>query len=166
MAGVASITVYATFRTKRAILTRLIHVSLVGDQEPGPLLEREGPQTLAREPNQVRQVTMFADAMGEIMERVSPIFEVMRNAAFTEPEITDLLDRLLSQRLTGMRFFIDALLRNGPLRPGLMPDAAAETVWALSSPDLHRLLTRRLGWNRDRYATWLSETLLATLLSR
>lgn len=163
-AGVATITVYAAFGSKRALLARLVEVSLVGDEEPVPLLEREGPRAVMREPDQGRQIAMFAEDMGEIMERVGPLFEVMGHASPTEPEIAELLERLLRQRLDGMRVFVRALARNGALRAGLSREAAAQTVWAITSPQLHRLVTQRLGWSRRHYSEWLSKTLSATLL--
>lgn len=163
-AEVAAVTVYATFGGKRAILDQLIATSLVGDEKPMPLLETSGPQAVRRESDQRRQVAMFAAGIAEIMERISPIFEVMRNAAAIEPEIAELLDGLLRERISGMRFFVDALMRNGPLRGGVSVEAATETTWALSSPDLHWLVTLRLGWTRDRYRNWLRDTLAAALL--
>ena len=45
-AGVAPETVYAIFGNKRAILARLLETSLVGDEEPVPLLQRPGPQAV------------------------------------------------------------------------------------------------------------------------
>ncbi len=50
------------------------------------------------------------------------------------------------------------------LRAGLDPDAAAETVWALASPELFRMLTEVQGWSRERFASWLAEMLTASLL--
>jgi AcrR family transcriptional regulator len=163
-AGVAPVTVYATFGGKRAILDRVIAVSLVGDEEPVPLLARPGPRATLAEPDQRRQVAMFAAGIAEIMERMSPIFEVMRTAAPAEPEVAALLDRLLHQRLQGMRAFVEALARHGPLREGLTVEEASETTWAISSPDLHRLVTLRLGWSRERYAEWLTAVLSGVLL--
>src|SRR5947209_9675697 len=58
-AGVAVETVYATFGSKRAVLARLLNVSVRGDDGPAPLLEREGPQGVAREHDQQRQVEGF-----------------------------------------------------------------------------------------------------------
>jgi hypothetical protein len=46
----------------------------------------------------------------------------------------------------------------------LEPEAALDTVWALASPDLHRLLTQTRGWSRETYCGWLSESLAALLL--
>jgi hypothetical protein len=43
-------------------------------------------------------------------------------------------------------------------------DAATETVWALTSAELHELLTQQRGWTRRRYANWLAQSLEALLL--
>jgi AcrR family transcriptional regulator len=163
-AGVAVQTVYAAFGTKRAILGRLVDVAVVGDERPVPLLEREGPQAVVHERNQRRQIAMFARDITQIMGRVSPVFEVMRAAAPAEPEIAALLGGLLQQRLVGMRYFVDALAANGPLRPGMTRGRAAETVWALSSPEVHRLFTVTRGWSPERYQAWLRDMVEAALL--
>ena len=163
-AGVAVETVYATFGNKRAVLTRLVEVSVVGDEEPGGLLDRPGPQAVRRETDQRRQIGMFAHDIRTIMQRMSPIFEILRSAAKTEPEIAGLLEQILQARLQGMAFFIEALLLNGALRPGLSATSAAETAWALSSAEMYRLLTVDRGWSGDQYEAWLGESLILLLL--
>ncbi len=163
-AGVAVETIYAAFGSKRAILSRLLDVSVVGDEKPVPLLERPGPQAVRRERDQRRQVQMFAHDIREIMERVSPIFDLMRAAAKTEPDIAEYLQHILEERLRGMTQFVQWLATNGPLREGLSLSDAAETVWALSSAEVYRLLTVDRGWPGERYETWLAETLTLLLL--
>src|SRR6478609_5747714 len=79
-AGVAVETIYATFGNKRAVLARLVQVSVVGDEKDVPLLEREGPQAVRHEPDQRQQIDMFAHGILEIMERVGPVFGIMRTA--------------------------------------------------------------------------------------
>lgn len=165
-AGVAVETVYAAFRNKRTILARLFDVSVVGDDQPVPLLEREGPQVVREEPDQRRQIALFARGIREIMERVGPLFEVMRLAALTEPEIAAFLQNVLEQRLEGMRFFVEALGSNGPLRTDLPVAEAVDQVWALTSAEVHRLLTVDRGWSDDRYEAWLAGTLTALLLPK
>jgi AcrR family transcriptional regulator len=164
-ANVASITVYATFGGKRGILDRVIATALVGDEDAVPLLEREGPQAVVRDTDQRRQVTQFATGIAAIMERVSPIFEVMRNAAPSEPEVAQLLETLLRERMHGMRLVVEAIARNGPLLEGVSVETATQTTWALSSPDLHRLLTVRLRWNSEQYGEWLARMLSRALLA-
>jgi AcrR family transcriptional regulator len=162
-AGVAVETLYATFGSKRAVLSRLVGVSVVGDDEPVPLLERSGPQAVRREPDQRRQVGIFAHDMREIMGRMGPIFGIMRTAAETEPDIAELLRGILQNRLQGITQFVRWLAANAPLRDGLTVEDAGETTWALTSAEVHHLLTVDRGWSDDRYEAWLRDT-LATLL--
>ena len=164
-AGVATETVYASFGSKRAILSRLVEISVGGDERPIPLLERPGPQAVRREPDQPRQIQMFASQIAEIMTRVAPIFAVMNAAAKTAPEIAELLDRLLAERLGGMTYFISALSEHGGLRDGLDASTAAETVWALTSAEVFNLLTIERSWSKEQYAVWLTDTLTRLLLA-
>lgn len=164
-AGVATETVYASFGSKRAILSKLVEISVGGDERPIPLLERPGPQAVRREPDQPRQIQMFASQIAEIMTRVAPIFAVMNAAAKTEPEIAELLDRLLAERLGGMTYFISALSEHGGLRDGLDASTVAETVWALTSAEVFNLLTIERSWSKERYAAWLADSLTRLLLA-
>lgn len=164
-ARVSPETVYAIFGSKRALLADLVGLSVVGDAKPGPLLGREGPQAVRRSKSQGEQVRLFAADMRQIMPRVGPLFQIMRTAAATEPEITTLLGQLLEQRLEGMRAFVRMVSANGPLRQAIDVDAAAEAVWALSSAEVHGLLTVDRRWSGDRYEKWLADILEAVLLS-
>ena len=163
-AGVAVETIYAAFGSKREVLARLVDLAVAGDDEPIPLLDRPGPQRVRSEPDQRRQIRLFARDMGAIMGRVGPLFEVMRGAATSEPEIAELLRRLLIARRESMRVFVAWVERNGPLRPGLSADEAADIVWTLSSAEVHHLLTVDRGWTTARYTQWLGDTLIVLLL--
>jgi AcrR family transcriptional regulator len=163
-AGVAVETVYATFGNKRAILSRLIEVSLVGDEGPVPLLEREGPRAVMQETDQHRQVELFAEDIDKIMSRMTPLFEIMRVAAKTEPEIAGMYEDILNNRVEGLMAFVRALMKNGPLREGLTLELAAETVWTLTSAEVILLLTGTRGWSGERYKQWLADMLKRALL--
>lgn len=164
-AGVAVETIYATFGNKREILSSLIGMSLVGDDDPTPLLQRQGPLNVMQEKDQQRQIQLFASDMTEIMGRVAPLFEVMRSAAKTEPDIAIMLQKILSERVEGMKVFIRALMSNGLLRDGLSLDDAAETVWAMSSGEVYTLLVADRGWSVEKYSQWLASALSKLLLS-
>ena len=165
-ARVATITVYSTFGSKRALLAELVGASVSGDQAPVPVHEQERARDVLRETDQRRQVAMFAAQMWTILERVSPLFEVMDHAASVEPEIAELRAAMLRGRLHGMRVFVRGIADHGGLRRGLSEEAAAQTVWALTSPQMFRLLTRDLGWKRKRWCAWATETLAAALLAK
>jgi AcrR family transcriptional regulator len=163
-AGIAVQTVYAHFGSKRAILTRLVEVSVGGDEAPVPILERPEPQAVRHEPDQQRQLRLFAHGIGEIMARMSTIFEIMRAAAKAEPEIAELLQQLLAERLQNLTRFAGWVAANGPLRGDLDVAAAGETIWLLTSAEVYRLLTVDRGWTRDQYEHWLGTTLVTLLL--
>lgn len=163
-AGVAAETIYASFGSKRAVLTRLVDISVLGDEQPESLLERPGPQAVVREADQGRQVRMFAGQIREIMGRVSPLFEIMGTAAKTEPEVALLLGKVLEGRRQGMMHFVAALSANGPLRAQLSREQAADTVWALTSAEVYHLFTADRRWPPERYEAWLAATLEAALL--
>jgi len=163
-AGVAPETIYAVFKNKRAILSRLLDLLVGGDDEKIALLERQGPQAVMREQDPRQQLHMFARDISKILERVTPIFEIMRQAAKTEPDIAAFLQNVLKERLKNMEALVHSLSERSALRDGLTESQAAETVWALSSPEVYRLLTIERGWSVQQYHQWLAEALIRLIL--
>jgi hypothetical protein len=98
------------------------------------------------------------------MERVGPVFGIMRTAAETEPDIAALLRGILEERMQGMAQFVRWLAGNGRLRAAMSLEDAAETTWAVTSAEVHHLLTVDRGWSGDRYEAWLRDTLTRLLL--
>lgn len=163
-AGVAPETIYATFGNKRTVLHHLLDVSVVGDDAPIPLLERPELQAMMREPDQRKQLAMLSYGCAAIMERVTPVFEVMRMAAKTEPEIAVLLEHFLEERRQNMRNLIRHVEANGPLREGVDGEQAADLLWSLSSAEMLSLLRVDRGWSAERYAEWLVDSLIRLIL--
>ena len=163
-AGVAVDTVYAGFGGKRGVLSALLDVRVGGDDEPVELLDRPGPQAVRSEPDQRRQVARFAEDITTIVERVRPVDDIFRGAAAVDSEVASLRANVQESRYQGMRQFIAWLAANGPLGRGLTEDDAAAIVWALTSPEVHRLLRSDRGWTSERYTEWLADTLRTTLL--
>jgi AcrR family transcriptional regulator len=163
-AGVAVETIYATFGSKSAILAFLLDISVGGDDQPIRLIDRPEQQKVLQEPDQSRQVAGFAQGIARIMERAAPVFEVMRIAAKTEPEIDQRLQRLLEERLENLTGFVRHIASHDPLRAGLEVPAAGELVWTMTSPEVFLLLTRDRGWSTEKYAVWLEESLKRLLL--
>ena len=163
-AGVAVDTVYAAFGNKRSLLSALMDVRVGGDDEPIDLLDRSGPQGVRREPNQRRQVEMFAKDITSILERVRPVDDIMRGAAAVDSEIAGLRARNQEHRFQNMLKFVSWITANGPLRAGMSHEDAAAIVWSLTSPEVHRLLRVDRAWTAERFSEWLAETLTLTLL--
>lgn len=163
-AGVATETVFAIFGSKRQILEPLIAEAVGGDERPIPLLHRPGPQNVLQEPDPVLQVKLFAQDIAQILARVSPIFEILRMAAKTETDVADLVQQILENRHQNLSVFVQHVAAHSPLRPGLDEKSATETVWAVTSPEIYRLLTVDRGWTHEQYAQWLGDTLVRLLL--
>jgi len=163
-AGVATDTVYASFRTKAGLLHKLLDIRVVGDEEPVGVIEREGAQAVRREPNQQRQVEAFAADVTTILERARPVDDIVRGAAAVDPEIAMFRTRMQEGRLENMRQLASWLAANGPLRGDIGVEEAATIAWTVASPEVHRLLRAERGWTVDRYTDWLAMTLTRTLL--
>jgi AcrR family transcriptional regulator len=161
-AGVADETVYAHFKNKRTLLGELVQRAVRGgDRRPVP--EQAGPRALVDEADQRAQIRLFTADVVRRLERAAPLVVLVGAAAAGEPELTELLQALHAHRYRNLRALVDALAANGPLR--VSRDAASETVWVLTSPELHQLLVRQRGWSRRRYTSWLTQSLDALLLT-
>lgn len=160
-AGVAPDTIYKTFGAKARVLTALIDRELAPSGEANV---RDRPEALAirDEPDQRRQIHLFAHDMAKLLGRVGPVFEILRTASGSEPATADTLAEMNHHRLDNMRGVVGWIAARGPLR--MEPDRAAETVWALTSPDVGRLLFDGRSWSTKRYAAWLEDVLVRTLL--
>ncbi len=163
-AGVAQETIFAVFGNKRNLLSKLVDFAVGGDELPLAVLERPGPQRVLRESDPEQQLHMFAADIANILERVAPLFEVLRMAAKTEADIAELLQNLLAERMRNMQVFVGQLAAHSPLRPGLDVAQSAEVVWALTSPEVYNLFIVDRGWPKEKYVQWLGETLVRLLL--
>jgi hypothetical protein len=124
-------------------------VAAVRGRDPRPVPEQEGPRAIAAATDQREQVRLFAA-------------DVVAGAARADDELRALYERLHADRRRNLTALVAALRRNGPL--ALDDEAALETVWALTSPELHQLLVGVRGWSRRRYTTWLTERLTTLLV--
>ena len=163
-ADVAPETIYTTFKNKRKVLSFLFDISVGGDDEPIRLLDRPDPQAVLKEKDQHRQLTLFAKDVTKILYRAAPIFEILRIAAKTEPEISKLVQHLLQERLANITMVAKHVAANGPLRKDLEQAQAAELIWSMTSPELYLLWRRDLGWTDEQYTQWLTDVLIRLLL--
>lgn len=164
-AKVSPETVYATFRNKRSLLTRLVEVTIVGDDAPVRVVDREWVQQLRDEPEQGRALQLLARNGRLILERMMPIYEVLRGAAAADPEAAAVLERYSSQRFIGQGQILRALTSRHPLRQGLTASTAADILFTVGSPETYGLLVRNRRWSAARFERWYAETLARLLLT-
>lgn len=163
--GVPIATVYRWFGSKREILKAVLETSFVGDDADQALHDRrEVVDALSsRDPRAV--VAGFARVCREVLARSSRFHKVLRDAAAVDTEAAELLRTISGQRYDGQRSVARSLAAHRVLRSGVNVEAAADTLYALGSPELHWLLTADRGLSDTRYERWLATTLAATLLA-
>jgi AcrR family transcriptional regulator len=156
-------TVYRLFGSKRALLTAVLDTSLGGDDQPVAFADRPAVRAARAETDPAKMVTAFARIARELMDRSSAIQHVLATAAPVDPDAAELLTEIRRQRHTGQSRIAAALQATGALDPGLGTSEAADIIYALLSPEVHKILTLERGWPADRYERWIARS-LATLL--
>jgi AcrR family transcriptional regulator len=160
-ADVAQETVYTAYGNKPALLAEAVRNAARGSATE-PILSQPGPAASLAATDQLDQLRLFAADIEPRLHRVGPLMAALEAAAAGHPQLAELHRDLNAARLRNLRRFVDALAANGTLR--LSNGRAADTVWALASPQLHLLLTGTRGWSRRAYREWLTDTLAVTLL--
>jgi AcrR family transcriptional regulator len=156
-------TVYRLFGSKRALLAAVLDTAFGGDDQPIAFGDRPAVRAARAEPDPVKMVNAFARIVREFMERSSAILHMLATAAQVDADAAGLQAEIRRQRHTGQSRIVAALAAAGALDPDLDTAEAADIVYALLSPDVHRILTVERGWPADRYERWIARS-LATLL--
>jgi AcrR family transcriptional regulator len=163
-AGVSEDLVYKLFGNKRGLVVEVLNYTVTGVDDSPPVLQQDHPRQVRAEKDQRTQLAMFVTDITNRTSRARPIDDVIRSAGEVDPVLAAKRTEMHQTRLANLRAFVSWLHANGPLRPGLDEDEAAETVWTITGPDVHRLLVDDLGWDHDHYRTWVHATLEALLL--
>ena len=161
-AGVSVETIYKAFGGKPGLVRALVSKGLEG-AGPGPAEQRSDEmQAAEHDPRAViRGWTRLAT---EVAPRTAPILLLIRSAAGTDPEMTDLLAEVDEQRLRRMHGNARTLYERGDLRQGITLEQARDVLWTISSPELYELLVLRRGWSMDRFAAFQADQMIAALL--
>jgi AcrR family transcriptional regulator len=157
-------TVYRLFSSKLGILKALLDVSIAGDDQAIPLLDRPEIAALLSEPDPEKLVAGFARINVAINERSGQIYQILASAACSEPEAANLLGQYMQQRQQGQGQIARALARAGVLRADLQERDAADIIHVFMSPEVYRLCVTDRGWSRARYERWLKNALVQQLL--
>jgi AcrR family transcriptional regulator len=157
-------TVYRLFSSKLGILKALLDVSIAGDDQALPVLDRPEVAALFAEPDPERLLAGFARMNVAINERSGQMYQLLASAACSEPAAAELLGQYTQQRQHGQGQIARALARGGALRADLRERDAADIVHVFMSPEVYRLTVTDRGWSRARYEHWLTDALVQQLL--
>lgn len=151
-------TIYAVFGSKAAILSAL--VKSAGADEDIRALARDA----FTEPDPGRQLQLAARVVRSIQERDTDITDLLWQAGGGDPDLAAVWRQSHHQQLARLGEIVSMVARKKALKPELSIEEATDTLWALGSPEIYRLLVRERNWTPQRYEDWLANTAKTLLL--
>jgi AcrR family transcriptional regulator len=166
-AGVSVETVYKTFRTKAALVKDVYDVTLAGDDEPIPMIDRPEIRAVFAASDPRDKLARYAFAARLIGERVGPLLaRLLAGARGGDPDLARFRETINQERMAGADGLVRHLAATGGLRAGVDPERACDVVWTLISPEVYELLVGDRGWSPDEYEQWLAQALTDALAAR
>ncbi len=157
-------TIYQLVGRKPLLLRELIEQAISGQDRAVAAEDRAHVQAMRAEPDPAAKLALYARAIRETHARLAPLFVALREASSTEPEANEIWREISDRRAANMRQLVRDLDHADGLRPDLSIDDAADTVWAMNSPELFVMLTEERGWTPNHYERWLAESWCRLLL--
>jgi AcrR family transcriptional regulator len=162
-AGVAPRTVYVRFGSKAQLLVRCIETSIVGDQQPAPLLDRASVRPGLRGATLEIRIDALASTAGAIMRRSAALFAVGSQAAAVEPEMAAMERVGMQQTLHDFRLVAERMAADGMLPAGMTAEEVTDLLWVVAGPRTMVSLRNDRGWSADQFTTWVGSALRAAL---
>ena len=164
-AGVSVQTLYNAIGSKAALLKAVYDVTLAGDDEPIPMRERPEFRAVAEAPTGRECLARYAVVSRQLGERILPMVTMLlAQAATGDEDLQAFADTIEREHASGAGWLARHVAERFGLRDGLDVAAAADVVWAITSPDLTDRLVRRRAWGWDRYQEWLGTAMADALL--
>ena len=163
-ASVAVQTVYASAKSKRDILKGILDLAISGEDEQVPVQISSRWRAMEAERDLQSRLRMLAQLHREICVREAPAFEIMAEAAGSDPEIRVLMHEMADQRYRDHYRLAKSLHQTGHMRPGLSARRAADIIWTLANERTYLALVRDRRWSIQDYEDWLADQLIAGLL--
>ena len=167
-AGVSVQSLYNDWGNKRNLLRGVLEAAVTGDddvtltpgQPPVVIVDTLSPGDAA-DPR--RLLAHLARQYRLLAQRAAVAWQTYRDAAATDPDVAADWQRLSEMRREAFGQLLAQIPAAG-LRPGLSPALAADTAWAIASPETHHQLVRQAGYGYDELEDWVRATVSAALL--
>ena len=161
-AGVSVETVYKGFGGKPGLVRAIYDRGLIGTAAV-PAYKRSDDMR-ARETDPTTIMAEWGLLTAEVAALVTPIRLLIRSAAATDPEMATLLDDSDTERLDRMLHHARFLYERGYLRDDVTVTEAADILWTCSSAELYELLVVKREWAPQRFAHFITDFIIASLL--
>ncbi len=163
-AGVARPTVTAAFGSKPSLLRAVLDEALAGDDEPVPVADRPWFRSVWEGHTHQEVLAAYAEVCTLIGARAARLFEVVRRAADTSPDVADLWDSTRRNRRAGAGMVVDHLRGLGPVDGEPAYDEAVDALWFFNDPAHYDTLVLQRGWREGDFTGWLASRMQDALL--
>lgn len=164
-ASVAVDTIYATVGRKPALMRELVETSISGRDHAVPARQREYVQRIEAAETARDKISLYAEAVTAIQQRLAPIFLALRDAASTDDDCTALWREIGERRAANMRELAGNLRGTGELRPDLTDQQVADVIWSMNAAEYWVLLVGERGWSPQEFQVWLVDAWTRLLLA-
>jgi AcrR family transcriptional regulator len=162
-AGVSAESIYKGFGTKAALAKAVFDVTVAGDDEPVPVADRPAMQAVRDEPDLRRKIEMFVGGLAQRQARSAKVQILIRDGRHVDDSLAPVWAKLEDEALVGMTMLAGHFAASGQLGAGVDVDEVRDVLWNYLAIDTYERLVLIRGWPIERYAAWLSRTLIAAI---
>lgn len=160
-AGVSAQTIYATFGSKQGIL--MAHLDQMAEDAD---IEGMNAAVQAASGNPRAQLRERIAFMTRFFAGGADLIEIARTVSGAEPDLRAMWKEGEARRYRAAESLVRSWAASGALASGLTAEEATDILWALTGPDMFRLLVVDRGWSELRFAAYLHGRLADMLFSR
>jgi AcrR family transcriptional regulator len=158
-------TIYATVGRKPALLRELVETAISGTGHAVAADQRDYVNRIALAGTAREKITIYAQAVTGIQQRMAPVFLALRDAATTDRDCGSMWADIASRRAANMRLFAAELRSTGELRTDLTDPQVADIVWSMNAAEYWVLLVRERSWTPRQFQEWLIDAWTRLLLA-
>lgn len=163
-AGVATQTVYFVFHTKPELISAVIDTAVMSEDDPLPPQSTQWWRAMVEEPDAAEALRIFLRGVGTLFERAATISEVLRAAAFNDPEVRRTHEMHEGMRRMGYDQVLDVLQSKAPLRSDRTREQLLGMFLVVCGDAVYHLYAVEQGWSHDEIVDWWCATLPGLLL--
>jgi AcrR family transcriptional regulator len=164
-AGVAVQSVYFTFHTKAALLSRAYDFAVMGE-EPQIPQRQAWYAAMTAEPDVTQALRHFVTGVGEITRRVTPLSLAAQVAADGDPDTARVMAFHDGMQADAYREVVKLLSAKAGLRPGLSLERGTDLLLLYAGTDVYHVMVEMRGWSHDEFLGWTIVTLADQLFGR
>jgi AcrR family transcriptional regulator len=159
-AGVSAESIYKGFGTKAVLAKAVFDIVIAGDDEPVPIADRPGAQTVRDEPDVQRKIALYLGGLAHRQARSARVQILIRDGRHVDDSLAPIWAKLNDEGLVGMTMLGRHLLDSGQLRDGIDLDEVRDVLWNYLAIDTYERLVLSQGWPLERYSHWLARAVI------